>query len=219
MRLAKHGEGAPSAEGREGHHVQHHTECNQGENLGVSAGARHVTGLQKQLPNGTFTLESVAFTTPTLVTFIQNVINALESLNAAQLNAKAALTAARAAMTTAGPTLSALRRNLLSMFGNAPQILAIFGLEPPKAKASKTVEEKAVAAAKLRATRKARGTASKKQKAAIKGNVIGVDITPVTAPASPEPKAPPTQATPTSPSTQLAPVAPAVPAPAGTAGK
>jgi hypothetical protein len=178
-----------------------------------------VTGLQKQFPNGQFTLESVAYTTQTLVTYIQNVINALQSLDTAQLNAKAALTAARAAMTTAGPTLSALRRNLLAMFGNAPQILAIFGLQPPKAKAPKTVEEKAVAAAKGRSTRTARGTASKKKKAAIKGNVVGVEMTPITAPANPEPKAPPPEAGPASPSTQPAPVAPAVPAPAGTAGK
>ena len=131
-------------------------------------------------------------------------------------------------MTTAGPTLSALRRNLLAMFGNAPQILAIFGLQAPKPKAQKTVEEKAVAAAKLRATRTARGTASKKSKAAIKGNVVGVDLTPITAPTPaaataptviPAPQAPPPEAAPTSPSTQPAPVAPAVPAPAGTAGK
>jgi hypothetical protein len=178
-----------------------------------------LSGLQKQFPNGQFTLDSTVFTTQSLVTLIQGVITALESLNTVQLNAKAAVTTARAALAQAAPTISALRHSLLTMFGNAPQTLAIFGLEPPKAKAPLTVEEKAVAVAKSRSTRAARGTASKQSKAAIKGNVIGVDLTPITAPANPEPKAPPTQAGPASPSTQLAPVAPAVPAPAGTAGK
>jgi hypothetical protein len=37
----------------------------------------------------------------------------------------------------------------------------------------------------MRATRKARGTASKKQKLAIKGDVTGVVVTPVTAPTAP----------------------------------
>jgi hypothetical protein len=167
-----------------------------------------VSGLQKQFPNGQFTLESTAFTTQSLVTLLQGVINALESLDAAQLNAKAALTAARAALTQTGPTVSALRRNLLSMFGNAPQTLAIFGLQPLKAPAPRTVEQKAVAAAKVRATRKARGTASKKSKAAIKGNVVGVVLTPITAPPAPP-----------SPSTQPVSTAPVTPASAEASGK
>jgi hypothetical protein len=46
-----------------------------------------------------------------------------------------------------------------------------------------TVEAKAVAVAKRDATRQARGTTSKKQKLAVKGDVTGVVLTPVTAPA------------------------------------
>jgi hypothetical protein len=179
-----------------------------------------VTGLQSQLPSGTFTLESTAFTTASLATLIQGIIGALKSLDAAQLNARAALTTARAAVAQNGPILSALKRNLLSMYGNAPQTLAIFGLKPPKAKVPKTVEQKAVAAAKARATRLARGTASKKAKAAIKGNVVGVDLTPITAPATPGAAKPPIEASPTSPSTQPVSVAPVVPvSPTGPSGK
>jgi hypothetical protein len=150
-----------------------------------------VAGLQEQFPNGSFTLESTAFTTQSLVALLQSVIDDIESLNGAQLNAKAALTKARASVTRTGPTVSALKRNLLAMFGNAPQTLAIFGLQPLKARAPRTVEQKAVAAAKLRATRKARGIASKKSKAAIKGNVTGVVLTPITEPAPTAPAATP----------------------------
>jgi hypothetical protein len=140
------------------------------------------TGLQARFPDGSFTLESTPFTTQSLVALLQSVIDAIESLNAAQLNAKAAVSTARAALATADPTISALRRTLLAMYGNAPPTLAIFGLQPPKARTPLTVEQKVVATAKLRATRKARGTASKKAKAAIKGNVVGLELKPITAP-------------------------------------
>jgi hypothetical protein len=63
--------------------------------------------------------------------------------------------------------------------------LADFGLQPPKARKPLTNEQRAAAVAKLRATRAARGTTSKKQKLSVKGDVTGVQITPVrTAPAA-----------------------------------
>jgi hypothetical protein len=52
-------------------------------------------------------------------------------------------------------------------------------------------EKRVVATAKLKATRKARGTTSKKQKLAVKGDVIGVVMTPVTHPAPASPPATP----------------------------
>jgi hypothetical protein len=71
----------------------------------------------------------------------------------------------------------------------------------PKARELKTSKESAAAAAKATATRKARGTTSKKQKLAIHGNVLGVLVTPITAPEAP-PAEPPPAAPP--PATQLA---------------
>jgi len=174
-----------------------------------------VSGLQQQFPSGSFTLESTAYTTQSLITFLGTMIDALQALDAAQLNAKAAVSAAKAALANGGPTASALRRQLLSMFGNAAQMLAIFGLQLPKAKAPRTSEQLAVAAAKARSTRRARGTASKKLKATIKGNVVGVQVTPITAPT---PAAPRAEATPPSPSVQPVPAAPAASS-TGTAGK
>ena len=61
-----------------------------------------------------------------------------------------------------------------------------------------TTQQLAARAAKAKATRLARGTTSKKQKLAVKGNVTGVIVTPVTVPtaATPVSPAPPASATP-----------------------
>ena len=68
-----------------------------------------------------------------------------------------------------------------STFGNSADVLADFGLAPFKVPVTKTAEEKAVAAAKRVATRKARGTMSSKQKKEIKGSITAkLVVTPVT---------------------------------------
>jgi hypothetical protein len=65
-------------------------------------------------------------------------------------------------------------------FGKSPDALADFGLKPRKAPKPLTGDELAAKAKKAKATRKARGTVSKKEKLAIKGNVAGVVVTPIT---------------------------------------
>jgi hypothetical protein len=144
-----------------------------------------ISGLQQQFPGGKFTLENKSFSTQELVTLIQGVVDSLIALSAQEAASRTAVTNAKATVASAKPTISALNRNLLSMFGNAPSVLAIFGLAPPKARAPLTVVQKATAAAKAKATRAARGTAGRKAKAAIKGNVTGIEITPITTPVTP----------------------------------
>jgi hypothetical protein len=158
-----------------------------------------ITGLQKQFPNGQFTLGNTAFTTAALVQTLQSLIDAINVVNTAQANAKVAVAALRATVAKVGPVVLALQRNLLSTFGNATDILALFGLEPRKAPAPRKGTEIAAAAAKAKATRIARGTTSKKQKLAVTGNVTGVSITPITAPTEAPPSAQPVVATPTAP--------------------
>jgi hypothetical protein len=145
-----------------------------------------ISGLQKQLPNGSFTLVSTAYTTATLVQALQGVIAALTAVTSAHAGIKAALTAWDAEDKAMGPVVLALKRTLQSMYVNAPDTLALFGLKPRKAPAPRTSEQLAAAAAKAKATRIARGTASKKAKSAIKGNVTGVNIVPTTTPSAPE---------------------------------
>jgi hypothetical protein len=55
--------------------------------------------------------------------------------------------------------------------GQSPTALADFGKSPPKRRTPLTAEQNAIAAAKRRATREARGTMGPKQKKKVKGNV------------------------------------------------
>ena len=143
-----------------------------------------IAGTQKHYPNGSFSLLNTTYTTATLVQLLQSLADALNALNAAEASVKDAVLAATAARAKVGPVILAYTRQLRTTFGNATQTLLDFGVEPTKVPAPRTTEQKAAAAAKARATREARGTGSKKQKAAIKGNVTGVTVTPVTAPAA-----------------------------------
>jgi hypothetical protein len=147
-----------------------------------------ISGLQKHYPNGQFTFGNVAYTTVSLVTLFQGLIDAINKVNVAQASAKDVVSAMNAMEATVGPVFLLLRRNLRDTYGTTSQTLLDFGLTPAKARAPMTAEQKAAAQAKAKATRIARGTASKKAKNAIKGNVSGVTVTPntvVPAPASP----------------------------------
>jgi hypothetical protein len=166
-----------------------------------------ISGLQKQLPNGSFTLSSTAYTTATLVQAMQAMIAALAAVTAAHAGTKVAVAAWTAQGASTGPVILALTRTLQTMYSNAPDTLALFGLKPRKAPAPRTSQQLAAAAAKAAATRKARGTASKKAKSAIKGNVTGVNIVPTTSESAPE----------ATPSVQQAPALATVPS--GTASK
>ena len=149
-----------------------------------------ILGLQKQLPSGSFTLVSTAYTTPALVTALQGSITVLTALNAAHAALKVALAAWDAEDAKMGPVILALRRTLQSMYADAPDTLLVFGLEPRKVPAPRTTAQKAASAAQAKATRTARGTASKKSKSAITGNVTGINIVPITAPTAAAPAQP-----------------------------
>ena len=116
--------------------------------------------------------------------------------------AKATATAKIATETAQAPALLALMGALGSYvkatFGSSPDVLADFGLAP-KARAQVTVETKAVAAAKRKATRAARHTMGPKQKKAITGVVPDPLVIPTHAPSPTVTTA--TPASPTAPAT------------------
>jgi uncharacterized membrane-anchored protein len=58
--------------------------------------------------------------------------------------------------------------------GGAPDVLADFGLQPNKVRASPTLDQKAAAVAKREATRAARHTMGTKQKKAVKGTITTI---------------------------------------------
>ena len=151
-----------------------------------------VSGLQQHFPNGSFTIRTTVYTTATLVQLVQGLADAITRANAAQAAATDAVAELRAARARVAPVITVLARILVGMFTGDTQMLADFGLQPPKTPTPLTSEQRAIKEAKMRATREARGTTSKKQKLAIKGNVIGVTVTPTTstpaaAPAEPVP--------------------------------
>jgi hypothetical protein len=141
-----------------------------------------ILGIQKHFPNGTLTFGNVTHTTATLVQTLQGLADAIAAVNAARVNAKVASAALTTMEPDATPLVGDLTRFIEVTFGNAPQQLSDFGLQPPKARKQLTAEQLAARTAKAKATRQARGTSSKKQKLAVKGNVTGVQITPVTLP-------------------------------------
>ena len=161
-----------------------------------------IAGTKKHFPTTSITLGNATYTAATLVEIFQNLADAIASTDAAHASTQDAVTALRAARAKAGPVLLDYKRWLLTTFGTAAQTLADFGVQPSKARTPQTSEQKAAAAVKRNATRAARGTMGSKKKLAIKGNVTGVIVTPVTAPkpivptpATPSPTAPTTPAT------------------------
>jgi hypothetical protein len=141
-----------------------------------------VAGTLKHFPNGSFTLGKTVYTTAALIQALQSQENALVALNMAQANAKDAVSALRTVETAVAPLVRDYKRFVLATFSTATQELADFGLQPPKARKPLNSEKRAAATAKMRATRKVRGTTSRKQKLAIKGDVTGVVVTPVSSP-------------------------------------
>ena len=99
--------------------------------------------------------------------------------------------AARAALAAALVDEKTIRRELRPFvvsfmglvqvaFRTKPDVLADFGLAPKKARKPLTAEAQNLAIAKRASTREARGTMGKRKKLAIKGNVTGVVIAPIT---------------------------------------
>jgi hypothetical protein len=171
-----------------------------------------IAGTQKHFPKGSLNFGNATYTSASLLQLLESLAEAITGLNAAQLAAKDALTNKLDVEAKVGPVITAYKSFVKATFTGASQTLADFGLEPPKARTPLSTEQKAVAVAKAAATRQARGTKGKKAKLSVKGNVIGVNVIPVTEPPAappPEPAPEPAPLAPTAPSAAAAPAAPA----------
>jgi hypothetical protein len=159
----------------------------------TSLAAGILPGMQKHFPTASTVL---TFGGGTTVAQATSNLEALIGNRTAVLAAKAASTKAVATENAQMPALiaflHALEAFIRGNFAADATALADFSLEPPKARVPMTAEQKAIAKAKADATRKARGTASAKQKKAIKGNVSATLVVTPAAPATvtPEPAAP-----------------------------
>ncbi len=141
----------------------------------VAGAEKHLTSTtQVSLLGSSYTLAQVTSTLQTLVTLRSDVDASKASTKAKIANEATQMPALRAFM-------SAFESYVKAAFGSSPDVLADFGITP-KAREPLTVEAKAAAAAKRASTRAARHTLGTKQRKAIKGDVTGVTLTPITAP-------------------------------------
>jgi hypothetical protein len=138
---------------------------------------------------------------------LQKFVKAAEDTKAAYLAWRAAVQNERTIELALRPEKQAVQSVVVGRFGRASTTLLTFGIAP-RVPVVKTVEQKAEAVAKRKATREARGTKGSKKRLEVSGNVTGVVITPVTStqnvPSVPEPA--------TSPAAEAPAVAPATPA-------
>jgi hypothetical protein len=123
-----------------------------------------------------------SFTADQITSKLQTLVDLRTDVDAAKAAAKAKIAAEATQRPPLRAFMSALTAYVKVTFGASPDVLADFGINP-KARAPLTVEEKAAAVAKRAATRAARHTMGSQQKKGIKGDVTGVLVTPIPAPA------------------------------------
>jgi hypothetical protein len=169
----------------------------------VAADQAMIDGILKFLGNlATLPVGGTNMTPADIVKVFQERVDAGKAVQTANAARTAAVKADLDTRTKTSAFARAFRRIVLGMFQEAPDTLAIFNLTAPKATKVK-VATKAVAVAKNKATRAARGTVGKRKKLAIKGTVPAETGT---APA------PATAATSAAPAAGGATAAPAIPA-------
>ncbi len=166
-----------------------------------------IAGIKKDLQNvSSVPLASSTYTMAALVQLIQSRIDAANTVVNARANWIDASATYETLNTKVTQVVRALRQYVINVYGQDSPVLADFGFTPPK-RAALTPDQQVARAQKAAATRKARGTLGKKQKAKIKGTVIAT--APAIAPpaASLPTVAPPAAAVPVAPAPAVAPVA------------
>ena len=149
---------------------------------------KFIAGLKKHFANvASLTFASAAHTPQELETAFQGLIDLRAAVDGARATVKAKLVAEAAERPSTLILMDGLEAFVKLTFSEQPDVLADFGVQPKKVKASLTAEQQAAVNAKRKSTREARGTAGSVQKKSVKGNVVGVVVTPVTS--VPEPAA------------------------------
>ena len=137
-------------------------------------------GLETYLPNESFFYASESHTGAEVIAEVRSLLANGTALLSARAALKDAARDFQEACVDKAPFLAARREMLQLAYSNDTGKLAEFGLAPLRHRAPPTTEEILLRNAKALSTRKERRTMGKRQRAAIKGNVTGVTITPVT---------------------------------------
>jgi hypothetical protein len=158
------------------------------KSIQVSRAKQLIAGANKHFPNGNDTLAfgGESTTVSAFVAKVQTFVDLRDAVNAAKAAAKAKLEEERAQSAALLVALAAFAAFVRARFGNAPDVLADFGLSPRKVRAPMTAESKAVAVVKRGATRTARHTMGSRQKKGVKGKVTATLVV------TPEAASPPT---------------------------
>ncbi len=169
---------------------------NQAKNNTVARVKNLITGTAKRYPNGSQELffGGTTRTVSAITLLLQSFVELREAVIAQQAATRTKVAAERAQAPALLAVIDEYVAFVRASFGAQPEALVDFGLAPRKARLPLTTEQKAVALAKRKATRAARGTLGKKQKKAVKGNVTGVVVSPVTSPKAETPAATPAPA-------------------------
>ena len=130
-----------------------------------------IAGINKHLKGVTLRVAGQSLTAKQAVGLFQGQVDAISATTTAKANWQAAVKSEQTEMASTKIVAAAIRKAILIMFSQNADTLADFGLAPPKPRTPPTVSEKTARVAKARATRAARHTMGKKQKAAIKGVV------------------------------------------------
>jgi hypothetical protein len=151
----------------------------------LSLDQKHIGGVDKYFSsNRSILLAGTDITPAALKAVFQDDIDATNALDAAEAQAKQRRATQRAARKKASATRRDLKAYILGNYGpTAVQMLDDFGFTAPKPRGVRKVATKAQAVAQAEATRKARHTMGKKQRAKVKGKVPAADTT--TTPATP----------------------------------
>jgi hypothetical protein len=153
----------------------------QGKGQVAVVAQRLISGAAKHFKSTTqLTLLGDSFTPAELAAKLQSIVTLRSDVEAAKATTQAKLAIETANMPALRALMSATATYVKAAYGNSPDVLADFGIQT-KVRVPLTVEAKVAAAAKRAATRAARHTMGKQQKKAIKGDVTGVVVTPVTA--------------------------------------
>jgi hypothetical protein len=128
-------------------------------------------GINKSLTIPTLLLGSTSYTPATLAAFIQHRIDLANAVGTTKATWLATVREYAKVSKQAAIVLADLRNALIGAYGADTPKLADFGFSPPRS-VTLTPEQKAATVAKRNATRKARKTAGKRQKAKIKGEPV-----------------------------------------------
>jgi hypothetical protein len=148
-------------------------------------------GIPKYAGSMTFTYNGQTYSASQAAGVFQGIVSAILATQAAKAAYHESVVKEDALLATSEPLATSFKEVLRASFEAEPTIMGGLGIAQRKTPTPPTAQELASRAAKAKATREARGTGSKKQKAQITGNVEGVTITPVVATPAPSATAAP----------------------------